>query len=52
MGRERVGLRQEPGLHLEDFIGAKARKHEGVTLHVQDGTGHQQVQAGAREPCP
>lgn len=41
-----------PGPHLEDLIGAEARKHEGVPLHVQDGAGHQQVQIGAREPCP
>ena len=52
MGKGRVRTGREPGSHLEDLIGAEARKHEGVPLHVQDGTGHQQVQIGAREPCP
>ena len=46
------GTGREPGSHLEDLIGAEARKHEGVPLHVQDGAGHQQVQVGAGQPCP
>lgn len=41
-----------PGPHLEDLIGAEAGKHEGVPLHIQDGTGHEQVQIRARESCP
>lgn len=49
-GRGRAGREPEP--HLEDLIGAEAGQHEGVPLHVQDGAGHQQVQIGAREPCP
>lgn len=52
MGREKGRTGKEPGPHLEDLIGAEARKHEGVPLHVQNGTGHQQVQIGAGEPCP
>lgn len=37
---------------FEDLVGAKAREHERISLHVEDGTGHQQVQVGAWEPGP